>query len=112
MFTLIVPVGQSAYSEAERSHEQVNQLEAFPLEENPLPVKPDPDLDKEKKTIMVVDDDSEVAYYLELLLGSDYQVVCRFNAESALEAITESVPDLILSDVSCRERMVIGFAAR
>lgn len=49
MFTLIVPVGQSAYSEAERSHEQVNQLEAFPLEENPLPVKPDPDLDKEKK---------------------------------------------------------------
>ena len=48
---------------------------------------------------MVVDDDSEVAYYLELLLGSDYQVVCRFNAESALEAITESVPDLILSDV-------------
>lgn len=35
MFTLIVPVGQSAYSEAERSHEQVNQLEAFPLEENP-----------------------------------------------------------------------------
>lgn len=99
MFTLIVPVGQSAYSEAERSHEQVNQLEAFPLEENPLPVKPDPDLDKEKKTIMVVDDDSEVAYYLEMLLGSDYQVVCRFNAESALEAITENAPDLILSDV-------------
>ena len=96
---LIVPVGQSAYSEAERSHEQVNQLEAFPLEENPLPVKPDPDLDKEKKTIMVVDDDSEVAYYLEMLLGSDYQVVCRFNAESALEAITENAPDLILSDV-------------
>ena len=112
MFTLIVPVGQSAYSEAERSHEQVNQLEAFPLEENPLPVKPDPDLDKEKKTIMVVDDDSEVAYYLEMLLGSDYQVVCRFNAESALEAITENAPDLILSDVACRERMVIGFAAR
>lgn len=99
MFTLIVPIGQSAYSEAERSHEQVNQLEAFPLEENPLPVKPDPDLDKEKKTIMVVDDDSEVAYYLEMLLGSDYQVVCRFNAESALEAITENAPDLILSDV-------------
>lgn len=99
MFTLIVPVGQSAYSEAERSHEQVNQLEAFPLEENPLPVKPDPDLDKEKKTIMVVDDDSEVAYYLEMLLGSDYQVVCRFNAETALEAITENAPDLILSDV-------------
>lgn len=99
MFTLIVPVGQSAYSEAERSHEQVNQLEAFPLEENPLPVKSDPDLDKEKKTIMVVDDDSEVAYYLEMLLGSDYQVVCRFNAETALEAITENAPDLILSDV-------------
>lgn len=99
MFTLIVPIGQSAYSEAERSHEQVNQLEAFALEENPLPVKSDPDLDKEKKTIMVVDDDSEVAYYLEMLLGSDYQVVCRFNAESALEAITENAPDLILSDV-------------
>ena len=27
---------------------------------------------------MVVDDDSEVAYYLEMLLGSDYQVCCPF----------------------------------
>lgn len=91
MFTLIVPVGQSAYSEAERSHEQVNQLEAFPLEENPLPVKPDPILTR-RKTIMVVDDDSEVAYYLEMLLGSDYQVVCRFNAESALKLLQRMLP--------------------
>lgn len=99
VFTLTVPVNQSAYSEAERSHEQVNQLEAFPLEENTPPAKPVITADKEKKTIMVVDDDSEVAYYLEMLLNTDYQVICRFNAESALEAITEHAPDLILSDV-------------
>lgn len=99
IFTLTLPVNQSAYSETERSHEQVNQLEAFPIEENPVPVKSIPDVGKEKKTIMVVDDDSEVAYYLEMLLSSDYQVVCRFNAESALETITENAPDLVLSDV-------------
>lgn len=99
IFTLTLPVNQSAYLETERSHEQVNQLEAFPIEENPVPVKSIPDVGKEKKTIMVVDDDSEVAYYLEMLLSSDYQVVCRFNAESALETITENAPDLVLSDV-------------
>lgn len=99
VFTLTIPVNQSAYSEAERAHEQVNQLEAFPLEENSLPVKAVADGGKEKKTIMVVDDDSEVAYYLEMLLNTEYQVICRFNAESALETITENAPDLILSDV-------------
>lgn len=99
VFTLTVPVSQSAFSEAERAHEQVNQLEAFPLEDNTAPVKLVAESGKEKKTIMVVDDDSEVAYYLEMLLNTDYQVICRFNAESALEAITEHAPDLILSDV-------------
>lgn len=99
VFTLTVPVSQSAYSEAERAHEQVNQLEAFPLEDNTPPLKPVAEAGKEKKTIMVVDDDSEVAYYLEMLLNAEYQVICRFNAESALEAITEHAPDLILSDV-------------
>lgn len=99
VFTLTVPVSQSAYSEAERAHEQVNQLETFPLEDNTPPLKPVAEAGKEKKTIMVVDDDSEVAYYLEMLLNAEYQVICRFNAESALEAITEHAPDLILSDV-------------
>ena len=57
---------------------------------------------------MVVDDDSGSCLLSEMLFGSDYQVVCRFNAESALEAITENAPDLILSDGSCRKGWLLA----
>ncbi|MCD8031976.1 MAG: response regulator [Bacteroides sp.] len=47
----------------------------------------------------MVDDDTEVSHYLKTLLSPWYQVICRFDANSALKAIGEELPDLVLSDV-------------
>ena len=54
---------------------------------------------EERKNILVVDDDTEVVHYLKTLLSPHYRVICRFNVDSALKAMQEEAPDLILSDV-------------
>jgi DNA-binding response OmpR family regulator len=52
------------------------------------------------KSILVVDDDIEVTQYLKDLLSADYEVLCKFNAASALESLGEKPVDLVISDVS------------
>lgn len=97
LFVFILPIDDAAYAAEERNNEQSAQSDVFPLS----CVKPG---EKEttpenRKTVLVVDDDTEVAHYLQTLLSPHYRVICRFDVESALEAVHEDVPDLILSDV-------------
>ena len=101
-FTFIIPVNDSAYTAEERSPDKIQQEEAFPLltetqyrlPENETISNPD-----EKSSILVVEDDTEVAHYLKILLSPYYKVIYRFDAESALQTIEKQAPDLILSDV-------------
>ena len=53
-----------------------------------------------RKTILVVDDEVEIAKYLKDILSSEYKVICRYSTESALETMKSEYPDLILSDVA------------
>ncbi len=99
-FTFILPINDVSYTEEERAPEQSNQSEAFPLFDKKA-YQPDEmsEGSEEQKVILVVDDDTEVAYYLKTLLSTSYRVICRFDANSALKAMSEEAPDLILSDV-------------
>ena len=99
-FTFILPINDVSYTEEERTPEQSNQSEAFPLFDKKA-YQPDEmsEGSEEQKVILVVDDDTEVAYYLKTLLSRTYRVICRFDANSALKAMSEEAPDLILSDV-------------
>ena len=100
IFTFILPINDVSYTEEERAPEQSNQSEAFPLFDKKA-YQPDEmsEGSEEQKVILVVDDDTEVAYYLKTLLSTTYRVICRFDANSALKAMSEEAPDLILSDV-------------
>lgn len=99
-FTFILPVNDIAYTEKERATEQYDQSEAFPLPDNSLRHQEETDVHtEEQKTILVVDDDTEVAHYLKRLLSPHYKTVCRFDADSAVKSVKEEAPDLILSDV-------------
>lgn len=97
LFVFILPVDDDAYATEERVAEQNTQSDVFPLAtvqhngQDPAAAN--------RKTVLVVDDDTEVAHYLQTLLSAHYRVVCRFDAESALAAVREELPDLILSDV-------------
>ena len=100
IFTFILPVSDVSYSVEEQQSDTLDQQSAFPL---PMPLVQEKTVeiaeDNNLKTILVVDDDTEVAHYLSTLLSAQYRVVCRFDADNALTTIREEAPDLILSDV-------------
>ena len=50
-------------------------------------------------TLLIVDDDIEMARYLRTLFADKFRVVNKYSAESALEWLTDNAPDIILSDV-------------
>lgn len=52
-----------------------------------------------KQYILVVEDDPEVQYLLEELLGEHYHIETASHGQQALECIKKQEPDLILSDV-------------
>lgn len=102
VFTLILPTSDEAYKPEERDHEQQEQDKAYPLQTDATSetiTHDESEEDDNLKKILVVDDDTEVAHYLKVLLSPNYKVICRFNAEDAFKAVSEEAPDLVLSDV-------------
>ena len=108
VFTFILPANDVAYADEERRAEELPQSEAFPLpeQERDSAIHSEEEVNgkERRQTILIVDDDAEVVHYLEVLLSKDYRVVCRFDADAALEAIRKEVPDLVLSDVVMPEK--------
>lgn len=98
VFTLRLPTDAEAYADNERAAVPSEQTVVYPLAETVQQDGPDEDNDG-RDTIMVVDDDTEIANYLHALLSPHYHVMAHFDADSALQAMTERQPSLILSDV-------------
>lgn len=96
-FTLVIPTDDAAYADNTKLKRTVEQKEAFPLPESKEPATAV--LEEEKQTVMVIDDDTEIALYLKTLLSPHYKVICRFDADSAIKTMKESAPDCILCDV-------------
>ena len=103
-FVFLLPVNDVAYTADERTPDtHARQDEAFPLPEPPSgdgrSLRDEDDAEASRQTVLVVDDDAEVAHYLRVLLMPHYRVICRFDAEAALQAMREEAPDLVMSDV-------------
>lgn len=95
-FTLVIPADEAAYADDTKVKRSVEQQEVFPLPESKEPV---PVIEDEQQTVMVIDDDTEIALYLKTLLSPYYKVICRFDADSAIKTMKENAPDCILCDV-------------
>ena len=116
-FVLLLPINKSAYKESEYAEQEQNQSVLFPLQQTASASASTENgaldmeaasseasseaSDQSKPHLLVVDDDVEVIHYLKLLLGQQYRVTCRFDAESALETLQrqDQEVDLIMSDV-------------
>ena len=102
-FIFILPVNALSYTDEERtSNHDERQEKAFPLPETvKAQAQPKEDTAEQDnlQTLLVVDDDTEIAHYLRALLSPFYRVICRFSADSALQTMQEEAPDLVLSDV-------------
>jgi signal transduction histidine kinase/DNA-binding response OmpR family regulator len=99
VFTFILPANSEAYTTEERERIAA-QYEAFPLLTDEQYRKPEQSPPaKAPRKVLVVDDDTEVAHYLQTLLSPHFQVFVCFNADSAFKTVKERLPDLVLSDV-------------
>ena len=52
-----------------------------------------------KRTVLLVEDNADMLFYLETELLSIYRVICENNGADGLETAVREVPDVIVSDV-------------
>lgn len=57
------------------------------------------EFDKNKQTIMIIDDDPSMLWFVTEIFVGKYNVIPLYNAEDALKQLTLQLPDLIISDV-------------
>ena len=55
--------------------------------------------DKDKETILVIDDNQDVRDYVKMLLASQYTVIEASNGQEGLQQAMKYVPDAIICDV-------------
>ncbi len=100
LFVYILPVGDNAYSADEKEITPETQDEAFPIQtKEQLTITGEGESAVALPTILIVDDDTEIIHYLRSLLQGQYNVICRFDAESAYRTLQEKETDLVLSDI-------------
>lgn len=103
VFTFVLPISETSYSEEEKGvqKEPLVHLEKGEIVNSYESLEADiPGESQEcKPTILVIDDDSEMTYYLEVLLSPFYKVVTRFDAISGYDIIEKVNPDVIVCDV-------------
>lgn len=84
-------VPQTAYEAASPS---------IPTEEvQELPEKYTQEFDANKQTVMVIDDDPSMLWFVSEIFTEKYNVLSFNNAQKALDSLEQRQPDLIISDV-------------
>jgi len=106
-FSFVIPLGDAAYSHVDHVDNSSSNIMQMDIPEdkinlaNEISDKLNQEMlsDTNRPTLLIVDDDFQVANYIKSLFMDNYQVVCRYSAEDALKEFDEINPDIILSDV-------------
>lgn len=98
LFTLILPADKNVYAPEEIYKEsKEDQLQQIHIGESPEETVVSDDA--EKPLILIVDDDTEISSYLRSILTPYYQIINKYDAQSACVMLESESPDLIISDV-------------
>ena len=109
-FTILLPCDKSSFTEKEVdtevssvliSHHLSNILEEIPVENEVIPVKLSflQNLEDNRKTILLVEDEKEIHLFLNDLLQEKYKIINVFNGLEAIGILKTKIPDIIISDV-------------
>ncbi len=99
-FTLILPISESTYAETEKidmagadvsSPYKISSVKYF--------ARPAEVTGEDRKKVLIVDDDADVIHYMKELLSPYYDVISRFDADSAYTLMKEEAVDVLISDV-------------
>ncbi len=94
----MTPVEHDNSEDDKQLAQELKDMEADPLV-HPVATRDD----NSKPTIAVVEDDDEIASYLQTELSNEYNVCYYPNGKVALAAILKDMPDLVISDVMMPE---------
>ncbi len=98
VFTLVLPMSEASYAEHEKCADATDRsmlLNVSSVKYTELETTQD----DARKTILIVDDDADVIHYMKELLSPHYNVLDRFDADSAYVLMKEEAPDIVVSDV-------------
>ena len=97
IFHVLLPTDEQAYANDDRQKGNTATPQ-IPVE-TATTIISTPVVNPDKPYLLIVDDDTQVAAYLTMLLSPQYNIINKYSAETALEALENLEPDLILSDV-------------
>ncbi len=113
-FTLTIPLydyldeNQIIKKEIHQDKEQLPFSNETVTEDNAYEEKSE----KEKPTIMIVEDSEDVRFFLSSILKNQYNLILAENGVDALEKSVEQLPDLIISDIMMPEMDGLEFCKR
>lgn len=94
--SFILPLHDKSYSEdLWINMESQDKVEDIPSTVSVLPL----DVEKEKPTLLLVEDDLELNRFISNILKSQYHIISCYNGKEALIQIQKQLPDIILSDI-------------
>jgi len=80
----------------------------FDLPKDELPANPTPAFSEtgnsERPVVLIIEDNRDVATYIQQLLAKDYETQLAENGHLGIEKALESIPDIIISDVMMPEK--------
>lgn len=104
VFTVIIPIEESRYSESELVVKKDEDLEVRQHLLSPSPSSAVDIANRPKPLtaggkVLVVDDDDELRSYLSSILSKYYKVKVAANGNEAMKVIADCEPDIVVSDV-------------
>jgi signal transduction histidine kinase/ligand-binding sensor domain-containing protein/DNA-binding response OmpR family regulator len=114
-FKIILPAGKSHFNESEIATEKGEQQfknENFTPSNSPIEKTSDENQSSCIYTLLLVEDNTELRDYLSNELGNDYKVLTAENGKKGLEIATESLPDIIVTDVIMPEMNGFDFCKK
>jgi len=72
----------------------------YVVQSDDLPSIPSYDLELDKATVLIIDDNPSLRQFMSQVLSTNYQILCAENAEQGLASALKYLPDVIVSDVS------------
>lgn len=96
VFTVSLPL-KDVYSEDEKKVRSRETNDPFRDDDIVRPIRHDEVTDAKKHTVLIVEKDLNTAYFLRRILEEHYNVVNRYDAESALSLVPGLHPDVIIS---------------
>ncbi len=62
-------------------------------------VRPDINIQSERLTILIVEDDEDVKDYIASSFADTYNVICASNGKEGLDSVKANFPDIVISDI-------------